>query len=360
MLKLVLGLLALAWAGTAAAQTDYGAQLKEGDAVLRDFRFGSGERIGHLISHYATLGTPRRDGPRARLRTAVMVLHGTGGSGRQFLHRNSRTSFVRAGPAARHESLLLILPDASGTAIVTQAQRRGTHAFPKYDYDDMVEAQRRMLVEGLGVRGLRLMMGTRRGLHAHLRVVTKASRFRPWALIADACLPTGDCRPQPDVAQACDRGDQNDPASWAVRQLFRPAGAGLAHGVIVSRSPASRRSISRRPMRRARRPTLHNRPGREGPADPRPNDLIYQLRRSRTYNPWPRLERIRAPRPGSTSPTTSSTRRLRTSPRTPRGGSRRPATSSSEPPPTRAARHSYLGEILAAGADRPLARTEAP
>src|SRR5215212_7638913 len=84
MLKLVLGLLAIAWAGSAQAQTDYAARLKEGDSILRDFRFGSGERMAELRIHYATLGSPRRDS-RGAVTNAVMVLHGTGGSGRQFL-----------------------------------------------------------------------------------------------------------------------------------------------------------------------------------------------------------------------------------------------------------------------------------
>ena len=77
-------LAALAFATPAAAQTDYAGRLKEGDVTLRDFRFRSGEHLPALRMHYATLGQPRRD-RQGRIVNAVMVLHGTGGWGRQFL-----------------------------------------------------------------------------------------------------------------------------------------------------------------------------------------------------------------------------------------------------------------------------------
>src|SRR4051794_8409168 len=75
--------LALATA-PAAAQNGYADRLKEGDAVLRDFRFADGERLAEIRIHYATLGTPRRDS-KGDIVNAVMILHGTGGTGRQFL-----------------------------------------------------------------------------------------------------------------------------------------------------------------------------------------------------------------------------------------------------------------------------------
>jgi hypothetical protein len=115
MVRLLLGLLALAWDGAAAAQTDYAAQVREGDAVLRGFRFASGERMAELRIHYATLGTPRRD-TAGRIVNAVMVLHGTGGSGKQFLQPQFAASCT--GPASRSTSAATTssCPTASATA----------------------------------------------------------------------------------------------------------------------------------------------------------------------------------------------------------------------------------------------------
>src|SRR5687768_18565273 len=80
----LLGLLAAAPAIAQPPPPDYAPRLDERDVVLRDFRFASGERLTELKIHYATLGTPRRDSS-GRIVNAAMVLHGTGGSGRQFL-----------------------------------------------------------------------------------------------------------------------------------------------------------------------------------------------------------------------------------------------------------------------------------
>ncbi|HEU0134412.1 MAG TPA: hypothetical protein VFR28_06285, partial [Allosphingosinicella sp.] len=110
MLKLVLGLLALAWAGAAAAQSDYGDRLKVGDWVLRDFRFASGERMDGLRIHYATLGTPRRD-PKGAVTNAVMVLHGTGGTGRQFLQPQFAGELFGPGQPLDISRYYVILPD---------------------------------------------------------------------------------------------------------------------------------------------------------------------------------------------------------------------------------------------------------
>src|SRR4051812_31787697 len=114
MLRFMLGLLALAWAGASAAQpVDYSARTREGDAILRDFRFGSGERMAELRIHYATLGTPRRDS-KGVITNAVMVLHGTGGSGRQFLQPQFADELYGPGQPLDIARYYVILPDGIG------------------------------------------------------------------------------------------------------------------------------------------------------------------------------------------------------------------------------------------------------
>ena len=132
----------------AAAPTDYAAQLKEGDALLRDFRFASGERLAELRIHYATLGTPRRD-ESGRIVNAVMVLHGTGGSGRQFLAPQFANELYGPGQPLDLARFYVILPDGIGHGKSSKPSDGLRMRFPHYDYDDMVEAHRRMLTEGL-------------------------------------------------------------------------------------------------------------------------------------------------------------------------------------------------------------------
>src|SRR5947209_6461109 len=146
-------------AAAQAPQASYAAQLKEGDAVLRDFRFADGERLPEVRIHYATLGTPRRDA-KGEIVNAVMILHGTGGTGRQFLAPQFANELYGPGQPLDIGRYYIILPDDLGHGKSSKPSDGLRMHFPKYDYDDMVEAERRMLVEALGVRHLRLLMGT--------------------------------------------------------------------------------------------------------------------------------------------------------------------------------------------------------
>ena len=99
----------------AAAQTDYAARLTEGDVVLRDFRFRSGETLPELRIHYATLGTPHRDAA-GQIVNAVMVLHGTGGSGRQFLQPQFADELYGPGQPLDLAATTSSCPTVSATA----------------------------------------------------------------------------------------------------------------------------------------------------------------------------------------------------------------------------------------------------
>ncbi len=134
----------------------------EGDFVLHDFRFASGETLPELKLHCTTLGAPSRDAAGV-VRNAVLVLHGTGGSGRAFL--NDTFGGVLFGPgrlldAGRH---YLILPDGIGHGRSSKPSDGMRARFPRYTYADMVQAQYRLVTEGLGVNHLRLVMGTSMG-----------------------------------------------------------------------------------------------------------------------------------------------------------------------------------------------------
>jgi homoserine O-acetyltransferase len=293
MVKLLIGLLALAWAGAAAAQADYAAQLREGDAVLRDFRFGSGERMAELKIHYATLGTPRRD-PKGMVTNAVMVLHGTGGSGRQFLQPQFAGELFGPGQPLDLSRYFIILPDGIGHGKSSKPSDGMRMRFPKYDYDDMVEAQRRMLVEGLGVTRLRLLMGTSMGCMHGFVWAEKHPDFAR-AIMPMACLPVEIAGHNRMWRKLAVEGIEADPA-WAGGDYASEPVQGLRTAVSILQIAGFAPLYLQKayPTRETADAYIVDRVAKDLPTRDA-NDLIYQVEASRSYNPWPGLERIRAP-----------------------------------------------------------------
>jgi len=298
-MRLVFGLLAAAAAAfgsatPAAAQApDYAAQLRDADVVLKDFRFADGERLAELRIHYATLGTPHR-GADGEIDNAVMVLHGTGGTGRQFLAPQFANELYGPGQPLDIRRTFVILPDGIGHGKSSKPSDGLHMRFPKYDYADMVEAQRRMLVEGLGVHRLRLLMGTSMGcMHGFVWAETHPDFAR--ALMPMACLPTEIAGHNRMWRDAAIQGIEADPA-WAGGEYRSEPSQGLRTAVsllqVAGFAPLYLQKAY--PTRAAADAYIEERIAKDLPTRDA-NDLIYQLDASRTYNPWPGLERIRAP-----------------------------------------------------------------
>jgi len=134
----------------------------EGDFVIRDFRFGTGDTLPSLKLHYRTIGTARRDAS-GTVRNAVLILHGTGGTGAGFLSSTFGGELFGPGQLLDATRYYIILPDGIGHGKSSKPSD-GLHAkFPKYTYDDMVRAQHAMLTDGLKVNHLRLVLGTSMG-----------------------------------------------------------------------------------------------------------------------------------------------------------------------------------------------------
>jgi homoserine O-acetyltransferase/O-succinyltransferase len=284
--------LALLFASPVLAQADWAARLTEGDVTLRDFRFGSGERLPELRLHYATLGSPRRDAD-GRIANAVMVLHGTGGSGRQFLQPQFADELFGPGQPLDIGRFYVILPDNIGHGRSSKPSDGLRMRFPAYDYDDMVEAQRRMLAE-LGVTRLRLLMGTSMGC-MHAFVWAEAHPDFARAMLPLACLPVEIAGHNRMWRRAAVEGIRRDPAwqdgNYAAQPLqgLRTAVsllqvAGFAP-LYLQRAYPDRTSAEAYIVERIER-DLATRDA---------NDLIYQLEASRNYDPRPRLDRVRVP-----------------------------------------------------------------
>jgi homoserine O-acetyltransferase len=283
----------LSAAAPAAAQPDHAARLKEGEVVLRDFRFASGETLPELRIHYATLGSPRRDAS-GRIANAVMVLHGTGGSGRQFLQPQFAGELFGPGQPLDLRRYYVILPDNIGHGKSSKPSDGLRMAFPKYDYDDMVEAQRRMLAEGLKVGSLRLLMGTSMGcMHGFVWAARHPGFAR--AMMPMACLPVEIAGHNRMWRKAAVEGITSDPA-WAGGNYRTQPVQGLRTAVsllqVAGFAPLYLQKAY--PTRAAADAYIVERIDKDLPSRDA-NDLIYQLEASRTYNPWPTLERINVP-----------------------------------------------------------------
>ena len=135
---------------------------KQGDFIIRDFEFTSGETLPELRLHYRTLGGPHGD-DRGLVRNAVLIMHGTTGSGAQFERPEFAGELFGPGQPLDIRTHYIILPDDIGHGGSSKPSD-GLHArFPHYGYNDMIEAEYRLLTEGLGVNHLRLVMGTSMG-----------------------------------------------------------------------------------------------------------------------------------------------------------------------------------------------------
>ena len=159
----------------------------EGDFTVKNFKFRSGESLPELRLHYRTLGKPARDA-QGRVTNAVLILHGTGGSGEQFFQPQFAGELFGPGQLLDTSHYFIILPDGIGHEKSSKPSD-GLHAhFPQYDYDDMVLAQYQLLTEGLNVNHLRLILGTSMGC-MHSFVWGEVYPDFMDALMPLACLP---------------------------------------------------------------------------------------------------------------------------------------------------------------------------
>src|SRR5262245_36987717 len=132
------------------------------DYVSRYCRFRSGETLPELRLHVLTLGALQRDA-KGHATNAVLVLHGTGGTGRQFMAKQFADELYGKGQPLDTTRTFVILPDGIGHGRTSKPSDGLRMKFPHYDYDDMVRAQHDLVTRHLGVDHLKLVMGTSMG-----------------------------------------------------------------------------------------------------------------------------------------------------------------------------------------------------
>ena len=282
----------MGWSGGPTPAATKTWPIHEQDVTLTNFRFRDGESLPEVRIHLTTLGNPHRNAA-GQIDNGVMVLHGTGGTGKQFLQPQFADELYGRGQPLDISRYYIILPDNIGHGGSSKPSDGMRMHFPKYDYDDMVEAQYRMLRQ-LGIAHLRLIVGTSMGcMHAFVWGETHPDFAS--ALMPLACEPIEIAGLNRMWRQLAINGIEADPA-WnkgnyttepmtglraAQNLLFVAGSAPLLYQAQYSTRAAASAYAEQRVS--AALKSLDA------------NDLIYQLDSSRNYNPWPSLERIKMP-----------------------------------------------------------------
>lgn len=274
-----------------AAGADYPAPV-EGDFVLHDFKFRSGPTLPELRIHFRTLGRPQRDG-QGTVRNAVLILHGTTGSGAQFLRPEFAGELFGAGQPLDATRFFIILPDGIGHGQSGRPSDGLRAGFPRYGYLDMVEAEYRLLTEGLGVNHARLIMGTSMGgMHTWLWGEQHPDFMD--ALMPLASLPTEIAGRNRVWRRLIIDAIRHDPAWQGGGYTTQPPSLRVAAEMLffMSSNPV---------LRQREAPTLAQADAgldafvaavlKAGDA----NDFLYALEASSDYDPGPGLEKIQVP-----------------------------------------------------------------
>jgi homoserine O-acetyltransferase len=240
-----------------------------------------------------TLGTPRRDA-RGRVTNAVLILHGTGGTGQQFLRPQFADVLFAPGGLLDPAKYFIVLPDGIGHGKSSKPSD-GLHAkFPQYDYDDMVAAHYALLMNGLHVNHLRLVMGTSMGcMHAFVWGETYP-KFMD-ALMPLACLPVQIAGRNRMWRKMVMDAIKADPAWNGGEYASEPlSGLRTASDLLAIAGSAPLVQQKSWPSRDAADQGVEER-SKQDLASLDANDLLYQVNASRNYDPSPGLEKIEAP-----------------------------------------------------------------
>lgn len=257
---------------------------KDGAFVLKDFKFSTGETMAELKVAYKTIGDPKNE--------AVLVLHGTAGSSANMLTPGFGGEMFGDGQPLDAKKYFIIIPDALGTGGTTKPSNGLKAKFPQYNYNDMVDAQYRLVTEGLGIKHLRLVIGNSMGgMHTWIW----GTRYPD---MADALVPM--------ASQPTQMSSRN----WMMRRLMietikadpdynggnyttQPKMTRIANVVYATGTNGGDLAYQRMaPSREAADKLVDQRLAAPFTMDT--NDFIYQWQSSADYNPEPDLGKIKA------------------------------------------------------------------
>ena len=266
---------------------------REGDFILRDFKFSDGQSLPQVQMHYTTIGTPQRDST-GHVTNAVLVLHGTNRRGGVFLVPSFADVLFGAGQLLDTAKFYVILPDQLGAGAGKSSKPSdGLRAkFPHYDYSDMVRALRLLLTEGLQVNHLRLIMGTSMGCMEGW-MWAESEPDDSDALMLLSCLPTQIAGRNRMVRKIMLDAIRLDPGWNGGNYTQQPYGlrAALGHLLVVASAP----SLWQKEYPTAAQADRYvDQFMEENLKTTDANDFLYQYDASRNYDPSGELGKIRA------------------------------------------------------------------
>jgi homoserine O-acetyltransferase len=274
---------AFALIASAAFAADYPAP-KQGDWVAKDFRFHSGETMPELRLHYTTIGEPTGQ--------PVLVLHGSGQSGAAMLTPTFAGELFGTGQPLDATKYFIIIPDGIGHGKSSKPSDGMKTAFPKYNYEDMVDAQHRLVKEGLGVRHLRLVIGNSMGgMHSWIWGVKYPDMMD--ALAPMASQPTAMASRNWMLRRMMLETIRNDPDYNGGNYAGQPHMMKYAINAFAIATTGGTLALqSQAPTAAKADKLVEDRLAMPINADA--NDFIYQWEASRDYDPSAGLEKIEA------------------------------------------------------------------
>ena len=286
MKRQLAGILCLALSTLASGQAFPGK-----DYVIQNFKFESGETLPALRIHYVVMGQPRRDAAGV-VRNAVIINHGTTGSGSAFTSRTFAGELFGPGELLDTAKYFVILPDGIGHGHSTKPSD-GLHArFPRYTYNDMVDAEHALVSQGLGVNHLWLAMGTSMGcMHAWVW----GERYPAFVdgLVPLACVPTQIGGRNRMIRTMIMDFIRDDPGYHGGEYTSQPAGLRQAMGLLFLMTSAPKVQQKSAPTREQADQQIRKYLDQQT-ASHDANDVVYAFDASRGYDPSRSLEKITA------------------------------------------------------------------
>jgi homoserine O-acetyltransferase/O-succinyltransferase len=297
MTRMILSLALLAaWAipfGEAQESSNQQTGPREADYVVHNYHFESGETMPEVRLHYITFGTPAKNA-QGHTTNAVLILHGTSGSGTQFLRPMFQNVLFGPGELLDASKYYLIIPDNVGHGKSSKPSDGMRAHFPHYDYADMVALQHELVMQGLGVDHLRLIMGTSMGcMHSFMWGETYPTEMD--ALMPLACLPVEIAGRNRLWRKMLINGIREDP-DWKNGDYTSQPRAGIEISVdlLIIMGSSALHMQHDLPTREAADRYL-DAASKRFDADLDANDLLYGVEASRDFDPSAKLGLIEAP-----------------------------------------------------------------